>query len=227
LNAVGAGCEPNCKWTCLSSDPARGCAGGDTCTAAGTCDDATHTCKPGGPKPTGATCGPSKYCRGPDCVDSKCGDAVASSPEDCDNGFANGPGTGCEANCTFSCNTNPQGCPTLPCNVPACTAKHRCGTAPDPSKNGQGCGAGLVCKSGACIDPNATCGNGIKENGEDCDFGAGNGPDTGCETICKFSCSMGAACPNDNACVGAPTCTAVTVDGKTGQKCAPGPASAD
>jgi hypothetical protein len=51
--------------------------------------------------PTGSSCGPNKYCKGIECVDGVCGDAVVTSPEDCDNGNANGAGTGCESSCKF------------------------------------------------------------------------------------------------------------------------------
>jgi cysteine-rich repeat protein len=231
LNGVGSGCETTtCKWSCLSTDAARNCQTQGTCATSGTCEDATHTCKAGGPKPTGSSCGPSKYCKGTECVDAVCGDAVVTPPETCDNGNANGAGTGCETSCKLSCVTPATDCPATPCNVATCTADHRCATAPDAAKNGQGCGAGLVCKAGACIAPGATCGNGILEGGEDCDLGAGNGPGTGCETICKFSCTgpgTQGSCVDMNACHATPTCTAVQVGGKNGQKCVTGANKAD
>jgi cysteine-rich repeat protein len=84
------------------------------------------------------------------------------------------------------------------------------------------CGSGLVCKNGACIGVNATCGNGIVEAGEQCDFGAGNGPNTGCESNCQFSCQTSPNCDDGNPCNGAETCDPVTVSGHMGQKCDPG-----
>jgi len=230
LNGPGSGCESNCRFTCVSSDAARSCQGEGTCAAGGTCDDATHTCKAGGPKPTGASCGPSKFCKGSECVDGACGDAVVTDPETCDNGNANGAGTGCEANCTFTCKNPQTDCAAVPCNTSVCGAEtHRCATTPDASKNGTNCGAGLVCNNGACIAPGAVCGNGVLEQGEECDFGAGNGAGTGCESICKFSCSKTVAnsCVDPNACRAAPTCETVTVAGKTGQKCAQGATKTD
>ncbi len=231
LNGPGSGCETaTCKFSCLGSDPTRNCETSDRCASGGSCDDATHTCKASGPKPTGASCGPSKFCKGADCVDALCGDAVVTAPEACDNGDANGPGTGCESSCKLSCVTPAADCPATPCNVPTCSADHRCATTPDATMNGQACGAGLVCKVGACIAPNATCGNGILEGGEQCDLGAGNGPGTGCESICTFSCSgvgTKGSCVDTNACHEAPTCTAVMVSGKPGQKCVNGGSRAD
>lgn len=231
LDGAGSGCESStCKFTCVSSDAARNCQTVDSCATSGSCDDATHTCTVGGAKPTGASCGPSKYCKGADCVDGLCGDAVVTAPETCDNGNANGPGTGCESTCKLSCVTPTTDCAPTPCNVATCTADHRCATAPDSTKDGQACGAGLLCKTGACIAPGATCGNGVLEGGEDCDLGAGNGPGTGCETICKFSCTgvgTKGSCVDMNACHDAPTCTAVSVSGKPAQKCVNGGGKAD
>jgi cysteine-rich repeat protein len=230
LNGPASGCETTCKHSCLSTDAARNCQTVDSCASSGSCDDTTHTCKVGGPKPTGASCGQGKFCKGPDCVDALCGDAVVTAPETCDNGDANGPGTGCEKTCKLSCVDPVADCPATPCNVATCTTDHRCATAPDATKNGQACGAGLVCKTGACIAPAATCGNGILEGGEECDAGASNGAGTGCESICKFSCSgpgTQGSCVDMNACHAAPTCTAITVGGKPGQKCATGANKAD
>ena len=230
LNGPGSGCETTCQHSCLSTDPARNCSAQDSCASTGSCDDSTHTCKVGGPKATGSSCGPGKFCKGADCVDGLCGDAVVTAPEACDDGDANGPATGCEKTCKFSCATPATDCPATPCNVATCSAEHRCATAPDATKNGQACGSGLVCNAGACIAPGATCGNGVLEGGEECDLGAGNGPGTGCETICKFSCSgpgTKGSCVDSNACRAAPTCTAVVVDGKAGQKCVAGTGKGD
>ncbi|MDB4933494.1 MAG: Multiple EGF-like-domain protein 3 precursor [Labilithrix sp.] len=230
LNAPGSGCETTCKHTCVSTDAARNCQTSDSCATSGSCDDATHICKLGGPKPTGASCGQGKFCKGAECVDALCGDAVVTPPETCDNGDANGPGTGCEKTCKQTCVNPLTDCPATPCNIATCTADHRCATTPDATKNGQACAASLVCKAGACIAPGATCGNGILEGGEECDAGASNGPGSGCETICKFSCSgpgTQGSCVDMNACHAAPTCTAVTIGGNPGQKCVTGANKAD
>jgi cysteine-rich repeat protein len=73
------------------------------------------------------------------------------------------------------------------------------------------------------------CGNGVKEGGEDCDFGsANNGPNKGCEANCKLSCtSMPLSCIDMNACNATPTCDAVVVSGQTGYKCNSGAPKAD
>ncbi len=218
-NAAGSGCEPTCKLTCKEGDPARGCKSVDACIQDGICDATLHTCTPGAAVPAGGTCGSYKLCAGGKCVDGQCGDGISTPPEQCDNGSANGPGRGCETSCKFTCANAAVDCPAVACNLPVCSAQHVCSTTPDPTKNGQPCGAGLVCNNGACIAPGATCGNGVKEGGEDCDFGAQNGPGTGCEATCKFSCATAASCIDPNACDLAPTCNPVTVNGSGGQKC--------
>jgi cysteine-rich repeat protein len=68
----------------------------------------------------------------------------------------------------------------------------------------------------------ATCGNGITEAGEECDFGTSNGPGSGCEADCHFSCTMAPdSCPDADVCNGVETCTAVSVNGHAGRACAP------
>jgi hypothetical protein len=53
----------------------------------------------------------------------------------------------------------------------------------------------------------AVCGNGIVEEGEDCDEGAGNNIDgSGCDSDCTFSCTADAECDDRNLCNGFETC---------------------
>jgi cysteine-rich repeat protein len=226
-NAAGSGCETTCTFTCKDGDAARGCKSVDACIQDGSCDPQLHTCSPGAPVPAGGTCGNYKLCAGGKCVDGVCGDGITTPPEQCDNGSANGAGKGCESSCKFTCSVPATDCPAVACNLPSCSAQHTCATTPDPTQNGKACGAGLVCNNGACIAPGATCGNGVKEGGEDCDFGAQNGPGTGCETTCKFSCATAANCVDPNACDLAPACTPVTVNGSVGQKCVLGGSKPD
>jgi cysteine-rich repeat protein len=67
------------------------------------------------------------------------------------------------------------------------------------------------------------CGDGVTEGAEQCDFGAANGPKTGCETSCVFSCTKGPdSCPDAEMCNGVESCTTVMSGTSTGQKCMPG-----
>ncbi|MFO0742397.1 MAG: hypothetical protein U0270_41370 [Labilithrix sp.] len=225
LNAAGAGCEPTCRFSCVAGDAARGCPASAPCLEDGVCDAAKHTCAAGKPKPTGAACGDGGLCKGDVCETSQCGDAIVTAPEQCDNGVANGPGKGCESNCTKTCSDPVKDCPADPCGKTACGPAQTCISTPDPSKNGAACGTGFQCSNGACVAPGAVCGNGTKEQGEDCDFGPENGPNKGCETNCKLSCTS--TCPDPNACVGSPACTDVTVNGQAGKKCVAGAPKSD
>jgi len=220
----GDGCD-SCKFSCVSNDPTRDCSNIDQCVGT-TCDDATHTC--GMPLGDGKVCAMGSVCKNGACTPTVCGDGVVDPGEDCDDGnLANGDG--CDADCTLSCANPMTDCPAAPaCQVATCTAMNTCANVADTTVNGQMCGApDLVCQNGACLPPAVVCGNGQVEMGEDCDFGAGNGPGTGCETTCKFSCQMDADCADANTCNGAETCVAVMVGGQAGKQCAAGMPAAD
>ena len=157
-----------------------------------------------------------------------CGNGSVDPGEDCDDGAANGTaGDGCTASCKFECNDPSADCAAAPaCLVNVCSANHACMTAPDMAQNNMSCGSGLVCANGECIS--ATCGNGIVEANEECDFGSNNGPNTGCEPDCKFSCTISPdSCDDGNPCNGSETCMAVTVSGQAGQKCTTGVSEAN
>jgi hypothetical protein len=66
-----------------------------------------------------------------------------------------------------------------------------------------GCGAGGESKT----DASELCGNGVVEEGEDCDEGAArNLEGTGCEPDCTFSCAQDADCDDGESCNGVETC---------------------
>ena len=233
-NAVdGDGCDSTCKFSCLSTDTARSCAAIDACRAKGSCDDAKHVCTAGAPSADGTACGTGKTCKAGTCISAACGNGVVDSGEDCDFGASNGAGTGCEIACKFSCSKSADTCS----DGNACNGTESCQSVTVGSASGQKCSAGTpladgttcatgkICKTGACVvPPSVNCGNGTIESGEDCDFGTGNGPGTGCEPTCKFSCTKSPdSCPAPiDACAGPSSCQAVTVSGKPGQKCASG-----
>ncbi len=220
---AGDGCENDCTFSCVSTDSARNCTPADACAGQGTCDDATHTCTPGTQLPDNTSCDSGGYCKGGTCTQPMCGNGMAEPGEDCDLGAANGTmGSGCKADCSFECVNAATDCSAAPaCKMASCSATHACENVADATQNGDTCGTNLVCSDGACVAPTAVCGNGITETGEDCDFGsANNGPGTGCENNCQFSCTiLPDSCSDGNPCNGTETCTMVTVNAKPGQKC--------
>jgi cysteine-rich repeat protein len=227
---LGDGCENDCKYSCVSTDTARNCTPSDPCKGQGTCNDTTHVCAAGTPLNDNVSCGTGKYCKASVCTTAMCGNGMVEPGETCDLGTSNGTaGSGCKANCTYECVNAATDCPaTTFCNMNTCNTAHACAAVADTAKNGMSCGTNLVCSNGNCVAPTAVCGNGVKETGEACDFGTGNGSNTGC-TNCQFSCTLlPDSCNDGNLCNGTETCSAVTVNGQAGQKCnqtAPAPAA--
>ncbi len=230
---AGDSCTSDCTWVCASDGGQPSCNTGDICTGAGTCT-AQHTCVTGAAPEAGTSCGTGMICRNMTCAMAVCGDGIVTSPEECDDGSKNGTaGDGCNSSCMWVClaTVPARDCvPTDPCaGQGTCTAMHTC-TAGTPEGDGTPCGggtdggvadaaAGSVCKGGMCVSP--MCGDGVVEAGEQCDFGSGNGPGTGCEANCTFSCTTSPnSCVTTDLCAGTNTCTAFTsTNSSPGQKC--------
>jgi cysteine-rich repeat protein len=243
------GCTKSCTFVCVATDPTRNCTPADPCQGKGTCNATTHVCAAGTPEGDGTICsggtaldggvsdsgagdaGAIEVCKTGVCVAGSCGDGVLESGEQCDFGAGNGPTTGCQANCTFSCTKTPTDSCTkadICSGVSTCTTVvvtgdtgQACVTAAPPG-DGTACGTGGKCLGGVCTT--TTCGNGVLDPGEQCDFGAGkNIAGSGCEPDCQFSCEK---TPTDtcqtNVCAANPTlCTTVAAvaGGTSGQKC--------
>jgi cysteine-rich repeat protein len=236
---AGDGCEPGtCTWSC--SDPATDCQPPGLCQKVAC--DADHTCAYSADlAQNGDTCGNGLICADGDCVTPPqvCGNGVLESPEECDDDNQT-PGDGCEpVTCQYSCHNPASDCPAPPvCNAAACAdvivasvkVGQKCATVyANEGGSPTGCATPNTCHNGACVPPTSQCGNGVTEAGEDCDYGTGfNGPGTGCESNCKFTCAKSPDnCPDTNVCNGVETCGDVTVNGRTGQKCSAGTPATD
>ncbi len=114
-NAAGSGCELNCTFSCTKTPTdscftADLCAGTNTCTTDSVGGHAGQKCVVGTPPINGTTC-PNGTCQSGKCQSTLCGNGVLDGTEQCDFGTGhNGAGLGCELNCTYSCQTNPDSC---------------------------------------------------------------------------------------------------------------------
>jgi cysteine-rich repeat protein len=214
------GCDM-CAFGCTTDAE---CAPADACAGVGDCDEMMHKCLPLSPKDDNTACA-TGYCKGGVCTKPVCPNGSKEPGEICDDGNLQ-DGDGCDGDCTFSCSNPQTDCAVAPaCQKASCTAAHACAVAADATQNGMNCGGANVCQNGACLPSGTNCGNGTTEAGEQCDFGAGNGPNTGCETTCQFSCTKAPdSCVDANSCNGVEACTTVSVGGKSGQKCQAGTA---
>lgn len=221
------GCDNNCRFSCVSTDSTRDCTPADACAGQGTCNDSTHQCAAGTPLADDTACGTGGYCLGGTCTQPTCNDGNLEPGETCDDGNPTN-GDGCDTDCTYSCVDPAMDCGGSPpaCQTYSCSAAHVCQTGPDSTQDGMTCGPnGETCTGGACTG--GVCGNGIEETGEQCDFGTGNGPNTGCENDCTLSCTVPSSCDDNDPCNGTETCAAVMVMGHDGQRCVAGTPLAD
>jgi cysteine-rich repeat protein len=154
--ASGDGCEPDCKFTCLSTDATRNCSSTSPCVANGTCNDTTHVCTPGSNVMNGTPCGPNETCQGGICTTTNC--AVSPACTACSGGFCSAAGMCAPSTCG-------DGCLDL-------SAGEQC----DPP-NGAACSA-------TCQVPQV-CGDGFLSPGEDCDDGNLFNLD-GCDSNCHY-----------------------------------------
>ncbi len=152
------------------------------------------------------------------CVVSACGDAFADTraghpsmippTEQCDDGNP-AEGDGCEADCTFSCESMAD-CPddTETCNgVPTCGAtSHACESealADTTACTVVGSAEAGVCRGGVCRS--GVCPNDILEPGEECDDNNAV-DDDGCDADCTFTCETDEDCQDGDACNGSEVC---------------------
>jgi cysteine-rich repeat protein len=228
----GPGCDKHCNFFCIADtlngnalcDDHNPCNGIETCAGEGNEAGAPpHTCLKGTPLADGTSCGSGSTCHNQMCSGAAvCGDNVVEGTEDCDLGSNNGTGMGCGADCRWTCvpgDATRNCAPTNPCSTQGtCSVMTHACTPGTPVADGTTCGTNEVCKAGSCISVN--CGDGVVESPEQCDFGAQNGINTGCEVDCTFSCATSPDnCVTPDPCRGSNTCTAFTMNGSPGQKC--------
>ncbi len=118
-----------------------------------------------------------------------CGDGALDELEECDDG--NEVETdGCRSDCTYTC-TYDSDCDDLNlcdgaeiCNI----SDHTCINGP-PVEDGTRCGEAMACVGGNCTV--SGCGDGVLQEGEECDDGDNDDEKDGCTTRCTFSCVSG------------------------------------
>ncbi len=162
--------------------------------------------------------GPERLiCIGGRCEPSRCGDGyVDPAREDCDPLVE----SGCDAiTCRYECRVDADCGPSLTCASVTCTG-HQCVGL--PRGNGTPCtlddGTTGECGGGLCVA--VGCGNGILDDGEDCDPGATS--IVGCHG-CLFDCHGADECSDRDACNGVESCDPVfgPVGDLVGHVCAP------
>lgn len=186
------GCTPLCELSCTideDCDDLNDCNGIETCTEDNACDDSDE------PLEDGEACGDSKSCWKGLCVDDVCGDGKVTEGEKCDDGDRD-PDNGCNADCEWSCEEDSDCSSKDTCLGDRQCKDHAC-EGGNPLENETACdimdadtkklcGDSGWCMNGVCTCAN--CGNGTKEDGEDCDDGEKNGtPDSpnNCSIACK------------------------------------------
>jgi len=154
----GDGCDNDCKFTCITTDPVRNCTPLDACEGLGVCDDTTHTCSGATPLPDGTVCDAGKVCVSGVCS-TPCVDGTVATGEECDDNNLL-TGDGCNNDCRYSCvsSDSTRNCaPTDPCQgTSTCNnTTHTCAPR-TPLADGTSCGSNKKCYTGKCCDTTDT-----------------------------------------------------------------------
>ncbi len=188
LSCVIAGCGGGTPGTDAGQQRDAGSDGGSVTSCAGAAD--------------GTPCagGAATLCIAGECVESACGDGFVDTArgEDCDDGNENAF-DGCEpGTCRYTCTPDEVCDDGLVCNGAERCVDHRC-VAGDPAPDGTACSTEDV-PSGVChplptpVCEAAACGDGMRDECEDCDDGRNGDDADGCRDDCRFTCSADGAC---------------------------------
>ncbi len=178
------GCTTLCEFTCVEDgdcDNLNDCDGDEICV--------DHACDESDPElDDGAPCGnmTSMSCWKGICVDDVCGDGVQSSNEQCDDGNLD-PSDGCKPDCKYTCESDDDCTGGDECaGSGTCNrSEHKCtvNALPDETRCDDNNG---WCQQGVCVP--FLCGDGTKDDNEECDEGADNGKaGSGCAINCTIS----------------------------------------
>ena len=232
-------------FVCVSTDPSRDCTSRPTrASGQGTCNDTTHVCTAGTPEPDGTPCSGS-----PDAGAARRGQRRVQERDVHPGALRRRhrrvaravrlrqrqrAGHGLRVDCTFSCRPPRNSCPM---HADICGGPNTCTAVTVGRNSGQKCepggrarserpalGAQYAARAMNGSVPAALCGNDIVDPGEQCDWGTGNGPGSGCNRTAR------SRAPSPNSCPQADPCTAATRSaspvtsptGHNGQKCQAG-----
>ena len=149
----------------------------------------------------GSPCPDPGYCNGEETCDGG-GNCLAGNPIDCNDGVDCTDDSCVESNRTCVNRPNNRNCSD---DGLFCTGDEFCDALNDCSSSGDPCQNGTVCNepNGSC-DPEAACGDGVVNPGEECDDGNGEDGDC-CSALCAFE-SAGSLCADNQYCNGEEAC---------------------
>ncbi|MBN1774630.1 MAG: DUF4215 domain-containing protein [Deltaproteobacteria bacterium] len=208
----GDGCEIDCTPSCRED---ADCSDLRLCNGVERCDPIGHLCREGTPAADGTPCttaeGLDGECRAGSCAVVTCGDSTVDPGEECDDGNTVA-GDGCENDCTWSCEADPDCDDLLVCNgAEGCDLPPHVCVPGTPVADGTSCDLDGnldtrdICLAGTCRLSDCSDGFADVLAGEECDDGNTTAGD-GCENDCTWSCEADLDCDDLDACSGVESC---------------------